>query len=66
MFARTHTARIISGSTNTSQKSNFFSIKNLTNKVIKAISEQPYPLKKLSMIFENSAALSLFNNLIKR
>ena len=65
MFARTHTAGIISGSTNNSQKSKFFSNKNLTNKVFKAISERPFPLKKISMIFENSAALSLFNKLIK-
>ena len=66
MAARKHTTGIISGFTNISGKSNFFSIIKLTNKVFESISKRPYPLKTKSMIFEKSAALSPFNNRMKR
>ena len=65
MVARTHTAGIIS-EIFFFQKLYFFSIINLTNKVFESISNRPYPLKIISMIFENSAALSPFKIRIKR
>ena len=66
MVARLHTAGVITGFTNISQKLKFFSLINITNKVFESISKQQKPLKIKSMIFENSAALSKFNIQIKR
>ena len=39
---------------------------NFTNKVFESISIQPYPLKIMSIILENSAAFSPFKILVKR
>ena len=66
MIARTHTAGITSGYAKIFQKLIFISIINLTNKVFESISKRPYPLKIISIIFEDSAALSPFNIRIKR
>ena len=66
MVARTLASGVIAGSKNRFQNLNFFSIINLTNKVFESISKRPYPLKIISIILENSAALSPFKILMKR
>ena len=66
MVARTLASGVIASSKNRFQNLNFFFIINLTNKVFESISKRPYPLKMITIILENSAALSPFKILMKR